>query len=230
MEASARLVTVLCHFGNHPGNSLSQLARLKDQSVAASRPLLRTIVDIEPWTCHRVFTPLALASRRSNGMNAVIGLGVLAVVATAALGFFSASNGHELQRTHAEFKVAPEAAHVALTELVEPHGGALRLSQKARGLEQHRVRLVGYMAKLELPPLGGFYLTAQPVNGDESGAGTGDLPLDAVLVLAPSAGSKPLPTLEGPVEVTGLLELGLREDSEGRANWIRLHLEPAEPQ
>ncbi len=163
-------------------------------------------------------------------MNAIVGLGALAVVAAAAVGFAATSKGSDVLANAEIRKALPEAEPLAVRELVEFGNGTLRLSEKAMRLSKTRVRVAGYMANLELPPRGGFYLTAQPVHGDESGAGTGDLPLDAVLVLTRSVVDAPIEPIAEPVEVTGILELGPQEDSEGRPNWIRLRLDPASPQ
>ena len=163
-------------------------------------------------------------------MNAIVGLGALALVAAAALGFAVTSTDREASVSVEIAKALPEAEPLTVSELVEFGNGSLRLSDKARSLSKSRVRMTGYMANLELPPRGGFYLTNHPVQGDESGAGTGDLPLDAVLVLSRSVSDAPVEPIAGPVEVTGVLELGPQEDSEGRPNWIRLRLDPASPQ
>jgi hypothetical protein len=41
--------------------------------------------------------------------------------------------------------------------------------------------MVGFMAELELPLRGAFFLTPRPLHGDEAGGGTAELPLDAAL-------------------------------------------------
>jgi hypothetical protein len=160
-------------------------------------------------------------------MKAVVGLGVLALMAAAAVGVAATSKDREVSKSLAPGDPLRQAEPFAVRELVESGDGTLRLADKAKRLSSRRVRMAGYMANLELPPRGGFYLTAHPVHGDESGAGTGDLPLDAVLVLSRSVGDAPIEPIAGPVEVMGILELGPQEDSEGRPNWIRLRLDQA---
>ena len=116
------------------------------------------------------------------------------------------------------------AAPLALRELLEP-GAKLRPSSKARSLDGQRVRIAGFMAQLEEPIKGGFYLVPRPMSLDESGAGTGDLPLESVLVLVPGSTDKVIPHLPGALEGTGILEVGNRSDDEGRVSNFRLRLD-----
>jgi hypothetical protein len=122
--------------------------------------------------------------------------------------------------------VLPSPELLNWQDIVKHDGNRFALSARVKSLAGRRVRLTGYMAKLELPPKGGFYLTAQSVHGDESGAGTGDLPLDSILVLSRTVTDRPIETIDGPVEVSGALETGNQEDSEGRSNWLRIRLDP----
>jgi hypothetical protein len=86
-----------------------------------------------------------------------------------------------------------------------------------------RVRMVGFMAHMEQAPSGAFYLTRLPVSCDEMGAGTGDLPVDAVRVnIVPPP--KQVPFVPGLIEVTGVLDLGRREEPDGAVSHIRLVL------
>ena len=83
--------------------------------------------------------------------------------------------------------------------------------------------MVGFMAHMEQAPAGAFYLTSRPVSCDEMGAGTGDLPLDTVRVnIVPAP--KEVAFVPGPIEVTGVLELGRREEPDGAVSHIRLVL------
>ncbi|MBI5069456.1 MAG: hypothetical protein HZB56_14570 [Deltaproteobacteria bacterium] len=97
--------------------------------------------------------------------------------------------------------------------------GSAGPSARARALAGSRVRLVGFMARLEEPGSGGFWLAQRPVECDESGAGTGDLPPGAVRVLMD--GDPPEP-ITGPIAVTGVLELG----GEQQVSFLRLRLDP----
>jgi hypothetical protein len=84
------------------------------------------------------------------------------------------------------------------------------------------------MVRMELPPRAAFYLAARPVEADESGGGTADLPLDAVRVEVPWFAGE-IPWLSGPLEVIGRLELGRREDDDGRVSWIRVVVDRPDP-
>jgi hypothetical protein len=86
-----------------------------------------------------------------------------------------------------------------------------------------RVRMVGFMAHMDQPPAGAFYLTSRPVSCDETGAGTGDLPVDSIRVNVIPA-PKEVAFVPGPIEVTGLLELGRQEEPDGAVSHIRLVL------
>jgi len=86
-----------------------------------------------------------------------------------------------------------------------------------------RVRMVGFMAHMDQPPKGAFYLTSRPVSCDEMGAGTGDLPIDSIRVNVVPA-PKEVAFVPGPIEVTGILELGRQEEPDGAVSHIRLVL------
>jgi len=83
--------------------------------------------------------------------------------------------------------------------------------------------MVGFMAHLEQAPADAFYLTKRPVSCDEMGAGTGDLPVDSVRVnIVPAP--KGVAFVPGPIEVSGVLEVGRREETDGAVSHIRLVL------
>lgn len=107
-----------------------------------------------------------------------------------------------------------------------PHG--LALSAEARALDGRRVRLAGFMAHLEAPPDGAFFLVPGPVACDEAGGGTADLPPGAVRVEVRSAAGAPVRWLPGPIEVTGRLEVGPAADGDGRVSHLRLVLDRPE--
>jgi hypothetical protein len=92
-----------------------------------------------------------------------------------------------------------------------------------------RVRIVGFMAQMELPPKSGFYLTRRPVFCDEAGGGTADLPPDAVRVVVVSEHPNEIPYLPGPLAIVGILDIGHKEEADGTVSPLRLLLrgEPA---
>jgi hypothetical protein len=67
--------------------------------------------------------------------------------------------------------------------------------------------MTGFMALMENPPPGGFWLCPNAVFQDESGAGTGELPPNAVFVAVRGAGKKPVSYLAGRLSVSGILRL-----------------------
>ncbi|HEX7476425.1 MAG TPA: hypothetical protein VF331_01335 [Polyangiales bacterium] len=125
--------------------------------------------------------------------------------------------------------VSGAAAHAAATPLdfgeLLAAGADLRLSGKALQLDGQRVHMIGFMAQLELPPDGGFYLAPHPVRCDEAGGGTADLPIESVLVLSRSAQGRPVPFIGGLLEVTGILQTGNQADADGRVSALRILLD-----
>ncbi len=111
-----------------------------------------------------------------------------------------------------------------LSQLLDP-GVELRPSKQALALSGKRVRLQGFMVQMELPSTGSFFVASHPVTCDEAGAGIGDLPLDAVRVIAPSSKGKVIPWMRGPLEMSGVFEVGNREEEDGRVSAFRLTLD-----
>lgn len=69
------------------------------------------------------------------------------------------------------------------------------------------MRVTGFMVGLEDAPLGGFYLTPSPVMCDESGAGIGDLPPNAVLVIVRSSKGRSIEHTKRKLAVTGRISV-----------------------
>ena len=109
-------------------------------------------------------------------------------------------------------------------ELLEP-GADLRPSAKATALAGRRVRLVGFIADMELSAPGVLYLVPQPVRCDEAGGGTADLPPETVLVTLPSLAREVPQPAAGLVEVIGTLDVGNRPGPQGNASNFRLLME-----
>lgn len=114
---------------------------------------------------------------------------------------------------------------LSLRDFFEATPRELRPSARLLSLAGQRVRIVGYMAQAEEPPVGGFYLCPFPLLTTEAGAGTADLPPQTVFVVVRSAKGRALAHRPGPLEVTGLLQLA---DTAGdAAPWpIRIVLDP----
>jgi len=116
------------------------------------------------------------------------------------------------------------AATLRFGDLINEGPSGPKVSDIAHAADGQRVRMVGYMAHLELGPTDGFYLSPTPVHGDEMGGGTGDLPLASVRVhLDPVP--KALPDVDGLVAVEGRFELGPKEDQDGRVSHLRLFVD-----
>jgi hypothetical protein len=139
---------------------------------------------------------------------------------------FAALAGAAKPESAPAIAVAP-AASLAFGEMLEG-GERLALSRRVLDLAGKRVRLVGFMAQMELPPRGGFYLTARPVHCDEAGGGTADLPPESVRVVVRSAKGDEVAFLRGPLEITGELEVGNAVDDEGRVSAFRVVDRPTE--
>jgi len=112
-------------------------------------------------------------------------------------------------------------------ELIETGVAAVVPTPRAQALATTRVRLIGFMVRQEEEQPGGFWLAARPVECDEGGGGTGDLPPGSVRVL--TAGDVPA-FIDGPIAVTGLLEVGNDAGRDGPASAFRIRLDrPASP-
>lgn len=120
----------------------------------------------------------------------------------------------------------PAPTYLTFGELLSS-GPKLALSERARAHHGKRVKLVGYMANLESPADGSFYLTPIAVTCDEAGDGTAELPLTSILVTVTQALAKPVEHVDGLVEVIGTIEVGKVADSLGRTAWFRLILDPS---
>ena len=125
----------------------------------------------------------------------------------------------------AEFLAAVDPAPLAFKDFFRPDAGRLQPSERLLALDGQRVRIQGFMARMEDGPAGAFYLASHPVNCDEGGAGTGDLPPDAVLVTVPWAAGVEIPFLAGPREVVGVLHLGAATRPDGTPARIRIVLD-----
>ena len=116
----------------------------------------------------------------------------------------------------------------SLAALVAVGPGGLAPSGLARSLDGRRVRLVGYMAHLEAPAPGVFWLASRPVDCDEGGGGTADLPPDAIRVEVRSAAGAAVRWLPGPIEITGHFRVGPDADARGRVAHLHVVLDREE--
>lgn len=110
-------------------------------------------------------------------------------------------------------------------EFFEPASAQLKPSAKLVGLSGKRVRISGFMVKMEEPPKGAFYLAPRFVFCDEAGGGTADLPPETVRVIVRSAAGAEVPFVPGPLEVSGILDVGNQTDDAGRVSAVRITLD-----
>jgi hypothetical protein len=122
-----------------------------------------------------------------------------------------------------------EPSALSFSEFFRPGGARLEPSEKLTSLDGQRVRMTGFMARMEEAPSGAFYLASRPVVCDEGGAGTGDLPPDAVLVVVPWSAGETVRYLSGPLEVTGTLRIGGPARTDGMPARIQIVLDPPTP-
>jgi hypothetical protein len=112
---------------------------------------------------------------------------------------------------------------------VGPKG--LEATQKLLALDGKPVRMVGYMAKREVPVAGSFVLVPVPVNlGDEDESLSDDLPPNAVFVhlgLKPAGGEVTVPYVPGLIKVSGKLQLGPHDENDGHVSSVRIALDAA---
>ena len=101
----------------------------------------------------------------------------------------------------------------------------LRPSARVQSLSGKRVRVDGFMARMEVPPEGAFWLCRAPLEIDEGGAGSGDLPVESILVVLTPPGQKPVEPLRGPLRVEGTLEVGRKQAPDGTLSFFRIVLD-----
>ena len=108
---------------------------------------------------------------------------------------------------------------------IGPRG--LELTEKLRGLDGKKVRILGYMAHRETQPPGVFLLTPVPVEvHDHDNALAEDFPANVVQVLVPTLREQPVPHTPGLMLLTGTLSIGNQAEPDGRVSFVRLELDP----
>jgi hypothetical protein len=123
------------------------------------------------------------------------------------------------------FQQTNEVTPLSFKEFFEDAKGPIQPSRKLIGLNGKRVSLVGFMAQMEIAPLGAFYLCPRPVVCDEEGGGTADLPPESVLVIMRSQKGQTVSFIPNALEVTGILEVGAQTSTDGSISYFRLILD-----
>jgi hypothetical protein len=106
-----------------------------------------------------------------------------------------------------------------------PHG--LEPTEKLLSLNGKQVRIIGYMVNAEEPAAGPFILAPLAVSMAEKEDGPADdMPATTLFVHIENGENWVVPHVPGLLKLTGTLELGNREESDGRVSSIRLKLDP----
>ncbi|WP_353203091.1 hypothetical protein [Polynucleobacter sp.] len=89
-------------------------------------------------------------------------------------------------------------------------------------------KIVGYMVQQERPHLGRFLLSPRPVQMSEHADGEADdLPAALVTVyLDASQSDWAVPYTRGLISLTGTIEVGRLEETDGRVSWVRMRITP----
>jgi hypothetical protein len=109
---------------------------------------------------------------------------------------------------------------------VNSHG--LEISDILRNANGKERKIVGYMVQQERPHLGRFLLSPRPVQMSEHADGEADdLPAALVTVyLDASQSDWVVPHTRGLISLTGTIEVGRLEETDGRVSWIRMRVAP----
>jgi hypothetical protein len=104
----------------------------------------------------------------------------------------------------------------------------LELTDTVRALEGQTVRIVGYMAQYGHATPGTLLLTSYPVKMDDCHYGLADdLPPQTLHVTVPRLAGQKIAFRRGPLVLTGRLEVGPKDQPDGRNFAVRLVLDEA---
>ena len=117
------------------------------------------------------------------------------------------------------------------SELFKPIGKrGLEHSEKLRGLDGRRVRILGYMVRQSRPLPWTFLLTPVPLALHEAEYGFAeDMPATVLHVQMQRNATPIVPYTPGLLLLTGTLSVGNREEPDGRVSTVRLALDPPTP-
>jgi len=109
---------------------------------------------------------------------------------------------------------------------VGSHG--LEISDVLRSANGKERKIVGYMVQQERPHMGRFLLSPRPVQMSEHADGEADdLPAALVTVyLDASQSDWAVPYTRGLISLTGTIEVGRLEETDGRVSWVRMRVSP----
>ncbi len=121
-------------------------------------------------------------------------------------------------------------SELRLDELLKPEIGdrGLEFSEKTLSLKGRRVRVAGWMVEAIHQNRRMFVLSPVQLRFHECEYGLADdLPAAVLHVVVPGRPSERVPYQPGRLLLTGTLELGPREEMDGRVTWARLRLDAA---
>ena len=120
-------------------------------------------------------------------------------------------------------------AELRFSEMFQRPVGPKGLEPSARllALDGLTVRLIGYMARADVPMAGRLVLAPLPIAmGDEDEPLADDLPAQAVFVhLSGQAAGQALPNYSGLIQLQGRLSIGVRDEPDGHLSSVRLLLD-----
>jgi len=104
----------------------------------------------------------------------------------------------------------------------------LEMTDALRSAHGKERTIVGYMVQQERPHLGRFLLSPRPVQMSEHADGEADdLPAALVTVyLDASQNDWAVPYTKGLISLTGTIEVGRLEETDGRVSWVRMRVSP----
>lgn len=125
---------------------------------------------------------------------------------------------------------APEGVtHLKFSDFFASPTGPRGLEYTAtiKHLDGQRVRILGFMVKQTRPAPGSVLLTPYAAATHEGEYGLcDDLPPATLFVHVPKYADLAVPFTPGPLLLTGRLELGPRQEADGRVSHVRLVLDP----
>jgi hypothetical protein len=118
-------------------------------------------------------------------------------------------------------------AEISFRELFKATSGGeqLQYTDRAKELAGKTVRITGYIIRQSQPIPWAFMFSPIPQSIHEQEYGLcDDLPVTAIHVFLPRSAQPIPPRYSGPVSVTGVLELGGREEADGRSSVARVRV------
>ncbi|HZE95908.1 MAG TPA: hypothetical protein VE981_02665 [Planctomycetota bacterium] len=167
-------------------------------------------------------------SRNARFLRCLVAAGLLA----AAAGCSKSSEGGARPPVAERDKLPPLPDGVTELKFAEfyrmpvgPRG--LEYTERLESLRGKKVRIAGYMVRQVEPAARTLLLAAKPMSVHEDDYGfCDDLPPQILHVLTPDSEPSAVPFTPGILLLTGRLDLGPRQEPDGRVSHVRLFLDP----